>query len=240
MNSYKADLHIHSLLSPCGSLEMTPAAIIERAREEHLNILAITDHNSTRQVPVVQQLGIKAGLLIICGAEVTTREEVHCLVLLPDEVSRLAFQAFLDHNLPPIANDPGIFGYQVVVDAGERIEFEEPKLLLSALTAGLEEVAKVVHSLGGLFIPAHVERPRFSIISQLGFIPEALQVDAIELTATGNARRALFADNVPAGIPIIRNSDAHYLHQIGNQTTEFRMEGLDFLHFATALRSKMS
>ena len=40
------DLHIHSTLSPCASLEMSPAAIVRRARELALDVIAVTDHNS--------------------------------------------------------------------------------------------------------------------------------------------------------------------------------------------------
>ena len=237
MPGYKADLHVHSLLSPCGSLEMSPAAIVARAKEVDIDILAITDHNSTRQAPLVQQLGAVAGVMIICGAEVTTREEVHCLALLPDEPSRIVFQDFLDRNLPPVANDPAVFGYQVVVDSEERIVYEEPRYLLSALNAGLEEVAGVVHSLGGLFIPAHADRPRFSIISQLGFIPPDLPADAIELSMP-EKNGSDHSDGLFQGrFPIVRNSDAHYLHQIGNQTTVFMLEELNFIQFASAFRS---
>ena len=88
MKRYKVDLHIHSCLSPCGSLDMDPESIVETALRKGLDAIAITDHNSTLQCPVIQELGQERGLLVLAGVEVTTSEEVHCLVLFKDEKSR--------------------------------------------------------------------------------------------------------------------------------------------------------
>ena len=113
MKRYKVDLHIHSCLSPCGSLDMDPESIVETALRKGLDAIAITDHNSTLQCPVIQELGQERGLLVLAGVEVTTSEEVHCLVLFKDEESRKEFQAYLDQHLPPIPNDPDYLGDQV-------------------------------------------------------------------------------------------------------------------------------
>ena len=45
----RADLHIHTVLSPCGDLEMSPENILHFAQIQGLNMIGITDHNSTRQ-----------------------------------------------------------------------------------------------------------------------------------------------------------------------------------------------
>lgn len=82
MKEYRVDLHLHTCLSPCGSLEMSPQRIVETALERGLDAIAVTDHNSTLQCPEIQALGEERGLMVFAGAEVTTREEAHCVALL--------------------------------------------------------------------------------------------------------------------------------------------------------------
>lgn len=64
---FKADLHIHTVLSPCGDLEMSPTAIVERALARGLDMIAISDHNTTRQVKVTQRIGKEKGLFVLGG-----------------------------------------------------------------------------------------------------------------------------------------------------------------------------
>ena len=115
LNAYKADLHIHTVLSPCGDLEMSPTAIVERALSRGLDMIAISDHNTTRQVKVAQKIGKAKGLFVLGGVEVTSQEETHCLCYFPDDAALDAFQEFLDAHLPPIPNDEDRFGYQLIV-----------------------------------------------------------------------------------------------------------------------------
>ena len=180
MKRYKVDLHIHSCLSPCGSLDMDPESIVETALRKGLDAIAITDHNSTLQCPVIQELGQERGLLVLAGVEVTTSEEVHCLVLFKDEKSRQEFQAYLDQHLPPIPNDPDYLGDQVWVNTRNEIQGEVAYSLLSAIDQSLEQVESKCAEVDGLFIAAHIDRPSFSVISQLGFISPQRRFDAIE------------------------------------------------------------
>lgn len=221
----KADLHIHTVLSPCGDLDMSPRAIIAAARRAGIGIIGITDHNSTRQAPVVQAIGRREGITVLAGAEVTTREEAHCLAFLPAPVALEEFQRYLDLHLPGVPNDPGKFGYQVVVDEEDRVTLEEERLLLSALDQGIEEVEATVHRLGGLFIPAHVNKSRDSVLSQLGFIPPGLSCDAIELNRHVSPARFLAEHPFLRRYPVIRSSDAHYLPDVGTVYTELPLDG---------------
>ncbi|PKO99586.1 MAG: histidinol-phosphatase, partial [Bacteroidetes bacterium HGW-Bacteroidetes-9] len=182
MKVFIADLHIHTILSPCGSLEMSPKVIVEAAKSKKLDIIGITDHNSTRQCRVVAGEAIKAGITVYCGVEVTTKEEVHCLAFFENFEKLDEFQHYLDVNLPDIKNDTALFGYQVVVNEAEEIVNEEEKLLISAINKSIDQVETEVHRLDGIFIPAHVNRPKYSLISQLGFIPPDLKFDALELS----------------------------------------------------------
>ncbi len=121
MKQYLADLHIHTCLSPCGSLEMSPSEIVRRSLAKGLDAIAITDHNTTLQCPEIQSLGERFGLRVFAGVEVTTREEAHCLVYFPTDESRKRFQRYLEEHLPPIPNDPERFGDQVWVNAENEI-----------------------------------------------------------------------------------------------------------------------
>ena len=113
MKMYRTDLHIHTVLSPCGGLEMSPEQIVEAAIAKGLDIIAITDHNSTRQCKAVIEAGEERGLKVFGGAEVNTREEVHCLTLFEDIETLTVFQEYLDDFLPDIPNDPDSFGHQI-------------------------------------------------------------------------------------------------------------------------------
>jgi len=238
MQKFRADLHIHTVLSPCGSLEMSPLNIIELALKAKLDIIAITDHNSTKQVRVVKQMAEKHGVFVIGGVEVNTAEEVHCLALFETDELLAEFQDYLDQHLPPVNNDPEKFGYQLVVDEFENVVEEEERLLIIALDAGIHDVELKVHSLGGLFIPAHIDRPFNGIVSQLGFVPADIKVDAFGLT-----RRAKLFDwennpKLPSNSVFLRDSDAHRPEEIGQQISIFEMEEISFSEIRKALKSE--
>lgn len=238
MRVFKADLHIHTVLSPCGSLEMSPRAIVEAAVAKKLDIIGITDHNSTRQCRGVTAEALKANITVYCGAEVTSKEEVHCLAFFENFKQLDEFQHFLDLNLPDIKNDTGLFGYQVVVDDNENIIYEEEKLLISAINKGINEIVTEVHRLGGIFIPAHVNRSRFSLISQLGFIPPDLKFDALELSKHQDTPSFLTTWPYLENATIIRSSDAHQPEIIGESSTKLFMERPDFDEFRKAIRAE--
>lgn len=237
MNTYKADLHIHTILSPCANLEMSPKNIVRAAVDKNIDIIGITDHNSTRQCKIVATEAKKLGLTTYLGVEVTTREEIHCLAYFDSFEKLEKFQEHLDANLPDVKNNPDLFGYQVVVDENEDIVYEEEKLLISALSLGIDKVEELVHQLGGIFIPAHVNKPKDSITSQLGFIPSKLKADALELT------RFISRDNFQNLNPntksftFIYNSDAHQLNTIGESFTALEMESTHFSEFYKALHN---
>ncbi|MDP4183689.1 MAG: PHP domain-containing protein [Bacteroidota bacterium] len=237
MKTYRADLHIHSVLSPCGDLDMSPVTIIEKAQEAHLDIIGITDHNSTRQCPLIKSLGQKAGILVLCGAEVTSHEEVHCLALFENDKELLLFQNYLDLHLPNFPNNTELFGYQVVVDENDFIIYEEEKLLISAINQNINEIEKMVHSLNGLFIPAHIDKLSNSLLSQLGFIPSDLIVDAIEVTSHADIGQLQKRPDLQ-NKGFIRNSDAHYPGQIGSAFTLFELESPSFQEILLALKNQ--
>ncbi len=238
MNSYRADLHIHTVLSPCGDLEMSPVNIVNKACEQALDIIGITDHNSTRHCALIRSLAAEKGIFVLTGAEVTTKEEVHCLAFFETDDQLLEFEQYLSNHLPQVPNNPDHFGYQLVVNELEEIIDEVEWLLINAIDQSIEQVEQKVHSLDGLFIPAHIDKSRFSLISQLGFVPRGLKPDAFEVSA--------YAD-IPSLLPmlagctdkvLLRSSDAHQLEQIGSSFTLLQMEHRSLNAIRNALNCK--
>jgi 3',5'-nucleoside bisphosphate phosphatase len=228
MLTVRADLHIHTVLSPCASLDMSPARIVREAVEKKIDIIGITDHNSTLQCKVIEQLAEKEGILVMKGAEVNTREEIHCLAFFPDYKKLGVFQDFLDHHLHRIPDRERKFGYQVLVDENDQILEFIDYLLVTALDAGIEEVSEKVHELGGIFIPAHIDRLANGIISQIGFIPPSLKFDALEITSRANESNVREKYRIGSEVLLIRSSDAHFPEQIGSVITQFTVGSLNF------------
>jgi PHP family Zn ribbon phosphoesterase len=235
MRLIRADLHIHTLLSPCGDLEMSPLNIVSEASLKGLGIIGITDHNTTRHCGLVARLAADKGIFVMQGAEITTKEEVHCLAFFENTDALNRFQGFLDSCLPDIKNDPAKFGDQVQVDEAENIIYEEKKLLITAVSKSFEETEAFVHSLNGLFIPAHIDKTKNSIYSQLGFLPKDMKADALEIS--GNEK---FADAHPEikEYPLIKNSDAHYPVNIGSSFTLFYLNDATFSEIRLALKGE--
>lgn len=150
-----------------------------------------------------------------------------------DTLSHL--QDFLDEHLPDIQNVPEIFGHQVEVDENENIIYVEKKMLANAIARSINELEVFVHSNNGLIIPAHIDRRKNSIYSQLGFLPGNLKADALEVSRATSAD--LFADLHPEikKFPLTRSSDAHMTDDIGKATTGFLMKSAEFNEIRMAL-----
>lgn len=235
MKSFRTDLHIHTVLSPCGDLEMSPARIVSLASKRGLDIIGITDHNTTKQCELVWKLGQRFGLTVIPGCEMTSREEVHCLGLFSDFDALREFQHFIDQHLAIIPNDPALFGYQVVVDADDNIIEMLDNYLGASLNVSIEEVEQKVHDLSGIFIPAHIDRPRNSLYSQLGFFPPELKVDALQISKLAKEMAVREKYKIDTEITLVQFSDAHYPDDLGKTFTLFEMEEPSFGELRKAL-----
>jgi len=233
----KADLHLHSVLSPCGDIEMTPSFIIRRAKEKNLGMIAVTDHNSTRGYEEIARIGRREGVAVMCGAEITTREEVHVVAIVNDVV-REEFQLWLDRYLPKIPNREDIFGYQIVVNESEDVVYQEPYLLLSALDRSIDQAEEYIHSLGGIFIPAHIDKLQNSITSQLGFVPPGIRADALELSYRSDLQLLLKKYPWIENYSFVRSSDAHYPDDFGNIFSVLDIQEPSFEALKEALKLK--
>jgi 3',5'-nucleoside bisphosphate phosphatase len=172
---------------------------------------------------------------VLCGAEVNTKEEVHCLAFFEEKDQLNDFQEYLDQNLPVVKNKPALFGDQVWVDAENNILGEEERLLIVGLLRSIDEVAEKVGSIGGIFVPAHVDRPRNSVTSQLGFMPPDLRVTALEISRVAKLNQVLEEYKWLKKYRLITNSDAHVPEDIGAGYSILLMEDLSFKEVKMAL-----
>jgi PHP family Zn ribbon phosphoesterase len=232
----KLDLHIHSCVSPCGALEMSPSAIARAAVAAGMDGIALADHNTALNTPACAEACRRAGLAFLAGVEVCTAEELHVLCLFDQVETALAFGADLYAQLPPVVNRPEKMGDQVYVDVEENILGEVGIFLGTGCSWPLTEVCHIVHERHGLFIPAHIDRPVNSLLSQLGMIPD-LPYDALEVTPE-YASMGL-PESVWRRYPRIMTSDAHYLRDIGRRFLEIDLAACDVEHLRKALATTL-
>jgi len=223
LEEFRGDLHVHTCLSPCGDLSMLPTLIVMKAKEKNLDIIGICDHNTTENVVAVKKAGEKEGLSVIGGIEITSQEEAHILAYFKRNGDLRKIQEIVYEHLPG-TNDESVFGEQVIVDEDDEMLGLNEKLLIGATTLFLEQVVDIIHSLGGIAIASHIDREAFSVISQLGFIPEGLELDGLEVSLLGRLENLRATYPRVNNFPIVRFSDAHYLVDIGKQATSFLLE----------------
>ncbi len=211
LSVFRAELHIHTVLSPCAGVEMIPPLIIQRALALNLNLIAITDHNSGENAAAVIKAAEGQDLTVLPGMELQTEEEVHILCLF-DTLEQLdALQTVVDKTLPPIENNIEFFGEQFVVDHTGEFICRKKQLLITSTKMSFEEVYQHIHALGGLFIPAHVNRQAYGLIDHLGFVPPTVQPDALEISRHITPQEALTQFPQIKGYPLIQSGDVHYL-----------------------------
>jgi hypothetical protein len=216
MRELKADLHVHTCLSPCARNEMTPTAIVRQAKTRGLDMIAICDHNSAENVAAVAKAGQRGSVSVIPGIEVTSREEVHVLGWFDAQESLMRMQAVVYDHLPG-ENDPRAFGRQVVVDQWDQATRINTNLLIGATTLTLEQVVGAIHDCGGLAVASHVDRPSFGLVGQLGFIPDGLELDALEVSPRASVKDW-------GHFPLVTSSDAHSLEDIGKSYSRFLVQ----------------
>ncbi|OGO76978.1 MAG: hypothetical protein A2Y23_03550 [Clostridiales bacterium GWB2_37_7] len=223
---FAVDLHIHTALSPCGDEDMTPNNIVNMALLKGLDLIAVTDHNCCANLEAVIDAGRNKGLLVIPGIEVQSKEEVHLICLFKNLTKACEFGDLIYDSLPNIANNEELFGKQLIIDASDTVIGKVDKLLLSSSNYSVNEIFKIVRDFDGLCIPAHIDRPGYSMISNLGFIPNDLEVRIVEVS------RKITAENILSKMAFIKNykqvvsSDAHYLWDISERDYFVDMEYL--------------
>ncbi len=211
------DLHIHSCLSPCGDDDMTVNNLVHMAMLKELDVIALSDHNTTRNAAAAVQVGESCGVLVIPAMELTTSEEIHVICLMPDLDSAWYFEQFVAARRAKIPNRPEIFGHQYLLDAQDQILGEIPELLLPATGISIVDLPHIVNHYGGFAFPAHIEKEANGLLPILGDIPEECYFSLLEVRCRERLRARFGHLGLEERYPILTNSDAHYLEHISER-----------------------
>ncbi|WP_350342560.1 PHP domain-containing protein [Proteinivorax tanatarense] len=222
MPLYKGDLHIHTVLSPCSDLSMGPKDIISVAKDRGIDIIGITDHNSAKNLQAFDEIAkLDKDISILFGIEVETFEEIHVLCFFETLETILDFDAIIYASLQNISNKPDFFGEQIIVNQKEEIIGYEETLLLQRSNLTLNQIAAKVIQFGGMIVPAHVDRKSNGLLTNLGFIPEDIKFDAIEISAKSEIKELALSNPTLKGQNLITSSDAHSLNEVGKVSIYF-------------------
>ena len=208
------DLHIHSCLSPCGDNDMTVNNIVNMAVIKELDVIALTDHNSSKNCPSFMKAAKEAGIRAIPGMEINTSEEIHAVCLVPTLEQAMDFDAYVFSTMPPVKNRPEIFGDQIIVDENDVPIGNIDTLLITASGVSYSELPDLISEYGGIFFPAHIDRSANSLLAIMGSVPEEVDFPFFELYHVGLYEELMQKHPRLKGRPWLHNSDAHYLWDI--------------------------
>lgn len=236
MNKYYYDLHIHSCLSPCGDNDSTPNNIAGMGVLNGLNIMALTDHNTTLNCPAFFEAARRNGIIPIAGMELTTAEDIHVVCLFEELGDAMDFNEVINKKRIPIKNRVDIFGEQLILNGNDEVIGHEDNLLSNATEVTIDETPGLVEAFGGICYPAHIDRDANGILAVLGFFPPSPRFDCIEIRDQENADKLIEKHNLQDKRVII-SSDAHYLWDIKEQKEYFFLE--DEPYSSSLVRKKL-
>lgn len=212
--SFIYDLHVHTAVSPCGDLMMTPHNIVNMSLLKGLEVIAITDHQTTANCEAVMEVGRKKGLLVIPGIEIECREEFHLIALFTTLKEAQNIEQWIKEGLPKIKNRKDIFGEQLVFNEEDEIVGEIEQLLLTATQIGVSELVREVKRQKGVIYPAHIDRKSYSILSNLGDLPQELNFNTLEISKQASLN--IYQEKY-SKYTVLQSSDAHYLFDISEE-----------------------
>lgn len=230
---YYADLHIHSVLSPCADFLMTPDNIISRLKECGISIFSITDHNACGNSRIFMQKAEENGILFIPGIEIQTAEEIHVVAYFNDINVLEKVAEKIKETLPNIKNSEEIYGYQLIVDETDDYCAKEEAFLAGASSMGIDEVAELIRVNSGFFVPAHIDRSS-SILSNLGYIPN-LEYDGFEIYGKKNISN--YITKYSLNKAVLCSSDAHVLESIEKKGMYIECDKLNIELFFNELKN---
>ena len=223
MNRYYYDLHIHSCLSPCADDDNTPNNIAGMASLCGLNIVALTDHNTTKNCPAFFEACRRYGIIPIAGMELTTAEDIHVVCLFEEIQNAMEFDSFIYQHRTLIKNRVDIFGDQYILDGQDNIIGQEEHFLSNATDISIVDAPKFVEEYGGICYPAHIDRQANGIISVLGTFPDTPVFNCVEINRAEKVSEYLEKYNLKDKKVII-SSDAHYLTDIRDKENCFDID----------------
>ena len=239
LSTYFVDLHLHSVLSPCADLEMGAAEIVKKCRSEGISIIAVTDHNHVANFRALHDAANEPGepLLVLPGMEVQSMEDIHIVVIFPDEDTAYEYKNWLWQNMPKIKNREDKFGYQLIIDKDGNILDREEVLLIQGAIRSVDEISSEALKIGCIVIMAHIDKQAFSYEAVLGPIPNEFQCSAIELSPNVTDSMIPEWQTKYSSRTFIRSSDAHKLDQIlRSKCSRMKLGGLTFKEVYMALK----
>lgn len=226
MKRYYYDLHIHSCLSPCADDDSTPYNIAGMAKISGLDIVALTDHNTSKNCPAFFKACEQYGIIPIAGMELTTSEDIHAVCLFQNLEDALSFDEYVDKHRMKIKNREDIFGRQLILGEDDQLIGKEEYLLSNATDISIEDAGEIVASYGGVCYPAHIDRDANGIIAVLGTFPTQSDFSVYELRDPENKGKYEELYSL-SGKMAIFSSDAHYLTDISDAENFFLLEESD-------------
>lgn len=223
---YYYDLHMHSCLSPCGDMDMTPNNIVGMSKLLGLDVIALTDHNCVLNCEAVMKVGKENGLCVIPGMELTTAEEIHVVCLFPTLENALVFNDYVKEHQMQFPNRVDIYGRQVIMNENDEEIGEVDNLLILATDISVMNVKELVEQYDGVCYPAHINRDSMSIISSLGDIPPECGFKTCEVSSSGNIEELKALHPILNDMLIVRDSDAHYLQNMKDAENFFELDEL--------------
>ncbi len=211
---YFYDLHLHSCLSPCGDMDMTPNNLVNMAKLLGLDVIALTDHNTSLNCEAAIKVGEAVGVLVIPGMELTTAEDIHAVCLFPTLEQALGFSEYVDAHRIKVKNKADIYGRQVIMNEDDEEIGEIEHLLLPASFITITEAYQKAKAFGGICYPAHIDRDSLSILSVLGEIDPYCGFKTAELADLGKLDTLKEQHPILNELNIVNCSDAHYLENM--------------------------
>lgn len=236
LKEFRADLHIHTLLSGCAELEMLPGLIVMQAMAVGLDVIAICDHNSCENAGSVIEASCSTSVKVLPGIEVQSVEGIHIICIFEETTSALKMQDEVYSALPEIELPEARINEQLVVDSSDELVGLCSRPIGVPTSLGLDDIYNKARKLGAVVIPAHIDRHGTGLMDVLGYLPEGSDYDAYELS--GNIDETAARTTYPELLEksLIKNSDAHWLSAIGERQTILRMEHRTLGELRMALR----
>jgi hypothetical protein len=191
---------------------MTPNEVLKKVISLGIDAFSITDHNSGFNCAAFDSACEGRGVLFIPGIELQSAEEIHLLGYFPDVKTLKDFDAAIVEPglMQGMKNDPQRFGNQIKLNRSGGVLGEDDSMLSMPLNLSVEKLVEEVHNFNGIAVAAHIDRG-FSVLSQLGFIPQQLKLDAVEIRNLSKIQDVQSKHLKASNISIISSSDTHHL-----------------------------
>lgn len=234
MALFNCSFHNHTVLSPCADITMTSKIYKNLLIKNNINWIAITDHNSTRNIKPFVNYFKNTDIKIIPGIEVQSIEEIHIIILFKDILDSEKFGNFIEDSLVIKKYDPEKFGYQICVNDEGDFEFIlETPYLGSSSKYSIDKIVKKAKENETIVFPAHIFRA-FGLITQLGLPPKDINFDAVEV----KRKEEIVLANKLGYDKFIFGNDSHTSDELNYFSCQVEAESRSFFELKKAIYNK--